>query len=94
MSVLVTQMEIPSDTKFNKDGREDVYSILICNGKVLDAKAYLIKENSYEIIGMKEVVKLLKDNTGFKNMILKSQIGNHGKNRINNASDLYDLNQE
>ncbi|MFM1999097.1 MAG: hypothetical protein RL204_1044 [Bacteroidota bacterium] len=78
----------------NKDGREDVYSILICNGKVLDAKAYLIKENSCEIIGMKEVVKLLKDNTGFKNMILKSQIGNHGKNRINNSSDLYDLNQE
>ena len=78
----------------NKDGREDVYSILICNGKVIDAKAYLIKENSYEIIGMKEVVKLLKNNTGFKNMILKSQIGNQGKNHIINASDLYDLNQE
>jgi hypothetical protein len=78
----------------NKDGREDIYSILISNGKVLDAKAYIIKENSYEIIGMKEVVKLLKDNTGFKNMILKSQIGNQNKNQIDSASDLYDLNQE
>jgi len=78
----------------NKDGREDIYSILISNGKVLDAKAYLIKENSYEIIGMKEVVKHLKNNTGFKNMILKSQIGNQNKNQIDNASDLYDLNQE
>ena len=78
----------------NKDGREDIYSILISNGKVLDAKAYIIKENFYEIIGMKEVVKLLKNNTGFKNMILKSQIGNQNKNQIDSASDLYDLNQE
>ncbi len=78
----------------NKDGREDIYSILISNGKVLDAKAYLMKENSYEIIGMKEVVKHLKNNTGFKNMILKSQIGNQNKNQIDSASDLYDLNQE
>ena len=43
---------------------------------------------------MKEVVKHLKNNTGFKNMILKSQIGNHGKNKIDLGSDLYDLNQE
>jgi ribosomal protein L30E len=61
---------------------------------VLDAKAYLMKENSYEIIGMKEVVKHLKNNTGFKNIILKSQIGNQNKNQIDSASDLYDLNQE
>ena len=78
----------------NKDGTEDLYSIIISNGKVVEAKAYLIKENSYEIIGKKEVVKLLKNNTGFKNMILKSQIGNHGKNKIVLTPNLYDLLQE
>lgn len=75
----------------NKDGTDDLYCILICNGKVQAAKAYIIEENTYTIIGTEEVVNLLKDNTGFKNLLLKSQIGNHGTNEITDDSDLYKI---
>lgn len=75
----------------DNDGKEDIYSILYSNGKVITAKAYLLKDNSYKVIGTKAVVKLLKNNTGFKNLLLKSQIGNHGTNEIYDESDLYKI---
>lgn len=78
----------------NKDGLEDLYSILISNGKIIDAKAYLFYENSYEIIGKKEVIKLLKDNTGFKNLLLKSQIANHGEKMMEVEPDLFNILQD
>ena len=78
----------------NNDGFEDIYSILISNGKVIEAKAYLIKADSYQIIGKKEVAKHLKDNSGFKNLLLKSQIGNHGRDVISSYSDYYQATQK
>jgi hypothetical protein len=78
----------------NKDGIEDLYSILISDGKVIAAKAYIIKGNTCEIIGTKEVIKLLMDNTGFNNLLLKSQIGNRGKSEIKEESDMYKVVQE
>lgn len=76
------------------DGYEDLYSLVISNGKIIDAKAYLIKENSFELIGSKKVLKLFQMNTGFQNLIFSSQIGNHGTKEIRSKSDLYNVLQQ
>ena len=78
----------------NNDGNEDVYSILISNGKVIAAKAYIIKENSHELISTEEVVNLLNSNNGFQNLLLISQIGNHGENEVKSNSDLFNVTKE
>jgi hypothetical protein len=78
----------------NKDGIEDLYSIVISNGKVIGAKAYIIKGNTYEILDTKAVLRLLIDNTGFNNLLLQSQIGNRGTKEIQKESDLLKVVQE